>query len=118
MSDHIELGKRGEEAVARRLAGQGYRILARNFACPTGELDIVAGKDASVLFVEVKSRIGEGGLNQALGPRQIVRLKRMARIFLRLAGLWESDYAFCVAYVLFRSPSDPAPRIIVNKDPF
>ena len=118
MNDRIALGKRGEEIAARHLSGRGARILARNFACTCGELDIIAVMGESVLFVEVKSRIGESGLIQALGRRQIARLKRMARIFLRQAGLCGKDYGFWVVYVLFSDPADRTPRLITVENPF
>jgi hypothetical protein len=48
-------GREGEEKAADYLQGKGYGILARNFHSRTGELDIVAVKDGTVAFIEVKS---------------------------------------------------------------
>ncbi len=119
MNENQRLGKRGEEAVAARLASMGMEIVARNYSCPPhGELDIVARSSESILFVEVKSRIGDSGLKQAVRSAQIGRLKRMARIFLSRSQLWERDYRFWVFYVLFRSPDDPDPFLISVEDPF
>lgn len=50
------LGDAAEEACVEFLEARGYRILARNFLCRYGELDIVAEKDAVVCFVEVRMR--------------------------------------------------------------
>ena len=48
-------GDRSERAAARFLKRQGYRILARNYACPLGELDLVALEGRCLVFVEVRS---------------------------------------------------------------
>ena len=52
------LGKRGEDAAAKYLASCGHEILARNFRCRAGEIDIVARdlNDGSLVFAEVKTR--------------------------------------------------------------
>jgi len=119
-SDHrAALGKRGEEIVSLHLAQSGMDILARNFAClPLGELDIVARDGETVVFVEVKSRVGQSGLRQAIGSRQTMRLKRMAKIFLDRRGCWEVDYRFLLFYVVFVSPSDQKPQLLRLDDPF
>lgn len=48
-------GNRSERAAARFLKGLGYRILARNYSCPQGELDLVALDGSCIVFVEVRS---------------------------------------------------------------
>ena len=50
------LGDRGEEAAAKFLANKGYKILARQFRTPLGELDLVARDGGTLVFVEVKTR--------------------------------------------------------------
>jgi putative endonuclease len=54
------LGARGEDAAARFYERAGYVVLARNWRCPTGELDLVlrAGNGEAVVFCEVKTRSG------------------------------------------------------------
>ncbi|HNX07026.1 MAG TPA: YraN family protein [Bacteroidales bacterium] len=56
MAEHNDLGKEGEDLVAKFLAEKGYRILARNWRFGKDELDIVAETDSHVVFVEVKTR--------------------------------------------------------------
>jgi putative endonuclease len=48
-------GTRSERAAARFLRGRGYRIVARNYTCPYGELDLVALDGPTLVFVEVRS---------------------------------------------------------------
>jgi len=52
-------GTRAERAAARFLRRQGYRIVARNYTCPLGELDLVAVEVRTVVFVEVRSTAAE-----------------------------------------------------------
>ena len=51
-----ELGAWGEERAAKYLRGKGYTILARNFRCRSGEIDIIARRGGIIAFVEVKLR--------------------------------------------------------------
>lgn len=50
-------GNKAEEQATDYLKEKGYKILARNFACKTGEIDIIAqDKQNTIIFVEVKQR--------------------------------------------------------------
>ncbi len=84
MAAKDELGRRGEELAADFLADQGLVILARNWRCAEGELDIVAtdGVD-TVVFCEVKTRRGTGFGT----PVEAVTQAKRRRIR-RLAYLW------------------------------
>ena len=50
------LGQWGEEQVAEKLRRDGWTVVARNFRCRMGELDLVAENGAFLAFVEVKLR--------------------------------------------------------------
>lgn len=50
------LGRRGEAAAREFLEQRGYTVLAENYRCPWGELDIVAQQGETVVFVEVRTR--------------------------------------------------------------
>ncbi len=51
-----EKGNKGEEIIAEYLKKKGYKIIARNyFVKNTGEIDIIAFKDNTIVFVEVRS---------------------------------------------------------------
>lgn len=51
-----QLGLEGEQLVVDRLQKEGYRIIARNYTRPYGEIDIIAQQGQEILFVEVKTR--------------------------------------------------------------
>jgi putative endonuclease len=81
----VQLGAMGEALAVDHLTKMGLRILNRNWRCRYGELDVIASDEATrtLVFVEVKTRTGDGfgGLAQAVTPRKVARLRR-------LAGLW------------------------------
>lgn len=58
--ERIRLGKYGEDLVARHLTSRGFRIIERNWRCPFGEIDLVALERDEVVFIEVKTRRGDG----------------------------------------------------------
>lgn len=80
-----ELGALGEQLAVDHLTALGLTVLDRNWRCRYGELDVVvADLEARVLvFVEVKTRTTDryGGIEQAVTPAKLRRLRR-------LAGLW------------------------------
>jgi putative endonuclease len=49
-------GQQGEQLAAQFLQRQGYRIAQQNYRCRSGEIDIVAWDDATLVFVEVKMK--------------------------------------------------------------
>ncbi|HEY0839529.1 MAG TPA: YraN family protein [Vulgatibacter sp.] len=55
-SERRSRGLAAEGLAARHLEARGWTIVARNHTCRMGEVDIVAEKDGSVAFVEVRSR--------------------------------------------------------------
>ena len=86
-----ELGRAGESLAAEYLEEQGLAVLARNWRCAQGELDIVASDGDQVIFCEVKTRAGVdyGAPYDAVNPGKVRRLRELARTWLaehRLSG--------------------------------
>lgn len=81
-----ELGALGEQLAVDHLTRLGLRVLARNWRCRYGELDVIAADTAArtVVFVEVKTRTGDGfgGLAHAVTPQKARRLRRLAALWL------------------------------------
>lgn len=77
-------GRRSERVAAWWLRLKGYRILARGFRSPVGQIDIVARRGAVLAFVEVKRRSSDGAALEAIHPRQQARIARAAEAYLKL----------------------------------
>jgi putative endonuclease len=75
-------GISAESVAAAWLIGKGYRILARRFRCAAGEIDIVAGRRHTVIFVEVKARASFDEAAEAVSVRQRARIAMAAEIWL------------------------------------
>jgi putative endonuclease len=86
MVDRQALGRWGEDLAARHLERSGYELLARNWRCKQGEIDIVARLDQAIVFVEVKARSG-----LAFGePASAVTRAKAHRIHV-VAGRWLAE---------------------------
>ena len=55
-----KLGQWGERQARVHLEAKGYAVVASNFRCRAGEIDIVARQGDEFVFVEVKTRRGDG----------------------------------------------------------
>ena len=102
-------GTAGEELACRFLEAQGYQILTRNFACRSGEVDVIARQDDTTVFVEVKDRSssGHGEGYEAVTAGKRARLVRAALIFASKHGLSERPLRFDVVSIK-RTASVPA----------
>ena len=78
------LGQWGEEQVAERLRRDGWTIVARNFRCRMGELDLVAESKTFLAFVEVKLRKNDrfGSACEAVTPSKQRKLRAAAQYYL------------------------------------
>jgi putative endonuclease len=74
------VGRFGEDLAARHLDAAGLQILARNWRCSEGELDIVAREGPVLAFVEVKTRssVAFGVPSEAVTPVKAARIHRLA----------------------------------------
>ena len=73
-------GRAGEDRAAAFLAGQGYRVLARNVHLPGGEIDVVCLDGATLVVVEVKRRdsVRFGTALAGVNARKRATLRRIA----------------------------------------
>lgn len=76
------LGRGAETICVWYLRARGYRILARGFRAPVGEIDIVARRGGVVAMIEVKARAELRTAAEAIGARQRRRIRRAAELFL------------------------------------
>lgn len=98
------IGPRGEDAAAEAYRRRGYRIVARNWRCRIGELDLVVERRGVLVFCEVKSRRGRafGVGYEAVARRKQAKLRSLAAAFLQAAGSRPQAIRFDVASVAVR----------------
>jgi putative endonuclease len=87
----VRRGHRAELLCVWHLRLRGYRILARGYRVPSGEIDIIARRFGVVAAIEVKARATQTEAGEAVAPRQRRRVARAFEHFLAghgaLAGL-------------------------------
>ena len=121
-ADHRQaLGRRGEEAAARWYARAGYDVVARNWRCPDGEIDLVAVDRARaiVVFCEVKTRASTafGSPEEAVTVAKQRRVRHLGARWLaaeRASGRPASSVRFDVAAVLVSRGSGPLDVTVVE----
>ena len=105
MGETSRAGNRGEAAVARYLRQRGYTLLASQWRCRFGELDLVArDRQGTLCFVEVKLR-GSGAIalpREFVDSRKQQNIIRAAKAYIAQECLMEMgyDFRFDVAEVL------------------
>jgi putative endonuclease len=75
-------GLSAESRAAMILVAKGYRILARRFRSSVGEIDIVAGRRHTLVFVEVKARVTYSEAVEAVTEQQRRRIVAAAEFWL------------------------------------
>ena len=78
----FQVGISAESRAAAFLVAKGFRILARRFRTPVGEIDIVARRGRTLVAIEVKARDDHASAVEAVTPRQRRRITRAAAHFL------------------------------------
>jgi len=71
-----QIGAEYERIAAEYLENKGYQILIRNYRNPFGEIDLVAEKDKTIVFCEIKYRRGK----QFGDPLEAVDIRKQRRI--------------------------------------
>ena len=85
-------GIRAEWAALALLTLKGYRVLARNFSAPGGEIDLVAQRGDTICFIEVKARPDLDEAMIAITEQKRRRIARAAAVWLR-QNRWAGAYA-------------------------
>ncbi len=105
----MSLGAAGEKAAAKALKHSGYRIVARNYRCALGEIDLIAVDSETIVFVEVKTR----STDSAADPENNVtyqkqrRLTRAARCYLIEKSAQDRPCRFDVVAVVMPERGKP-----------
>lgn len=112
------LARRGESLARRHLKKKGYRILARNYACPIGELDLIALDGKTLVFVEVKTLRDDRRIQPAdsVHAAKQARIRKTARFYLSAKRADDVPARFDVVAVTL--PDDGPPHIEHLTDAF
>lgn len=88
------LGRSGEQRAEKYLRRRGYRLVARNYRCPIGEIDLIFLDGKTVVFVEVKTRTNAGHADpqDAVNQHKQKKIGQCARYFLRQT---QSEHRVC-----------------------
>lgn len=115
----MKLGARGERLAERSLKETGYRILARNYKGPTGEVDLVAEDGDTVVFVEIKTRSSSAKAypERNVNAEKQRRLTRTARMFLSAKKMQNRPARFDVVAITLRYDAEPEIEHFINAFP-
>jgi putative endonuclease len=96
------LGQRGEAMAARWYEANGYEVLARNWRCREGELDLVLRRNRTIVFCEVKTRTTDafGTPAESVTHQKRQRLRHLASKWLDESPIRPRQIRFDVAAVL------------------
>jgi putative endonuclease len=104
-------GRRGEILAAWLLRVKLYRVVERRFKTPVGEIDLIASRFGTTVFVEVKTRGRAEAAAEALAKVNTRRLVRAAQYYLaRHPRLAETPLRFDVILLAPKTP----PRHLKN----
>ena len=100
---HLITGQAGEELAAAFLTEKGMKVVARNFRCTSGEIDLICEDRGTLVFVEVKtrSRSVRGEPGEAVGRSKNTRMVKAAALFLSRNRAWSRPCRFDLVSVLF-----------------
>ena len=99
-----DVGPAGEDAALAAYRRAGYRLIARNWSCRVGELDLVMARGETLVFCEVKARRGVrfGAGYESVTARKRAKVRSVAEAFLLSSRLEPGAVRFDVASVLVR----------------
>lgn len=111
MQPRAAVGRYGEDVAVRHLAACGYQVLARNWRCRVGEIDVVALDGPVVVVCEVKTRRSDrfGNPLEAVTPAKAARLRRLAVAYVGDHGL--SGRPIRIDLIGVQLPRRGAPRL-------
>jgi putative endonuclease len=114
--DRKPLGQRGENVAYKTLKKEGYRVLEKNYQCRLGEIDLIARHGNDLVFIEVKSESGRGGIlpKTRVDWRKQRKLSRLAQFYLKQKRLQDISARFDVVQVRLQDGDDPLVDIIEN----
>ncbi|MCS7258016.1 MAG: YraN family protein [candidate division WOR-3 bacterium] len=102
-----KLGLIGEQLAIDYLKSLGYKILAKNYRCPIGEIDIIAQDQDVIVFVEVKTRKSDAVAcpYESVGQHKQQKIKEVAQWYLEETSSENCETRFDVLSIVMKSPN-------------
>jgi len=93
-------GNKYEKVAAGYLRHLSYELVALNWCCRWGEIDIILFEDDTLVFVEVKYRKhNQFDIDEVLTPKKRFALKRSIFIYLKENDLFDKNWRFDLFYI-------------------
>lgn len=98
------LGILGELRATDYLKKNGFRILEKNFRCRFGEIDIIAEKNSSIHFVEVKTRknFTYGEPAESIDRKKLLKIKNCASYYLNRYNYFDTQIYFDAIIIIIQ----------------
>ena len=98
----IALGARGERLAAQWYRNHGYTVVARNWTCSIGEIDLIVRRGSEIVIAEVKTRVSDrfGIPAEAVGVAKQRKLRALASAWLSASSEYFDDVRFDVVSVI------------------
>lgn len=102
MNDPKALGRSGEEQAKLYLQKKGFKIMAKNYRSPFGEVDLICEEKNDLVFVEVKTRhsLEYGDGSEAVDFSKKEKLLKSALYYLKAHDLESRNFRFDVVSIL------------------
>lgn len=111
------LGRWGEKRCEKFLKSKGLKLIARNFSCKTGEIDLImADTEGTIVFVEVKTRADESftPVESVITLNKKTKMFKTARYFLASYNIINRPYRFDVVAITADQPRNKQIRHYEN----
>ena len=107
---HLVTGEMGEKLAVRYLRLRGYKILGRNYRCKLGEIDVIARRKGTLVFIEVRSRSEPWLIDPAstVDEIKIARTINASKYYLMEKRLADIPCRFDIFAISFRPNKRPA----------
>ena len=104
LNNRQKLGKKSESIAVRHLKKMGYRILEQNYRTKTGEIDIIAKDNNTLVFVEVKARRSKefGNPKYAITPNKQRKISMIALYYLKTTRQSNTRARFDVVSITYQ----------------
>jgi putative endonuclease len=103
------LGRWGEEQAIQHLSSRGCQVVARNWRCAAGEVDVIVQDGDWLAFVEVRTRRGRayGSPEESITPKKLARMATVAQSYV-YEQAWTGDWRLDVVAIQVIAGQAPA----------